>query len=287
MDGLLTAIAGFTQLILIVMGAYVSLRPQKERHWRWIGAFIGVGMVGVGVTVSLAQRASNAQEAANVQISKAVTAATNANTAATNANNSVLEEQKEVKRARDDAKAANDQLAQLIIKTSGQVTGGDTVCYLDIPGEQIPLSSASLRKRGQQPLYDVNATLWIGHSFPGADQGQAIAQTQALRIGNLPEGDRPSFGNISLVPFNLKDQRAVDFIVAFSAKNGSWHELMYLRRIGEFGPGGKWLKAMRVYKIHYSPEPYRRRRQTLAFEQIDQGFPMEGIDWTDWLSYSN
>ena len=79
MDGLLTAIANLTQLALIVMGAYVSFRPPKN-HWRWIDAFIVVGLAGVGVTVWLAHRASNAQEAANVQISKAVTAATDAST---------------------------------------------------------------------------------------------------------------------------------------------------------------------------------------------------------------
>jgi hypothetical protein len=206
-------------------------------------------------------------------------AATKANTAATNANNSVLEEQEEVRRARADAKAANDQLARLITKTSGQVTGGDTICYLDIFGEQIPLSITSLRKRGQQPLYDVKATLWIGH--------EGTALTQAVRFGNLPEGERPSFEDISLVPFNLKDQKAVDFNVAFSAKNGSWHELMYLRRIGELGPGGKWLKAIRVYKLEFSPEPYRQGKRVLVFERIDEGFPMEGIEWIDWLSFAN
>jgi hypothetical protein len=287
MDALLTVISTFTQLILGAMGIYVSLRPPKGHHWRWIGAFIVVGLLGVVLTGWIAQRASNAQEAANGRISQAVTAATNANAAATNANNAVLEEQKEVKSARDDEKAAYDQLARAITNTSGQVTGGDAVCYLDIFGEQIPPSTASLRKWGHQPLYDVNAILWIGHSFPGASLGQGIAQTQPLRIGNLPEGDRPSFLDIPLGAFDFKDQRAVDFIVAFSARNGSWHELMYLRRIGEMGAGGKWMKAIRVYKIEFTLEPYRQRKRVLIFERIDPGFPMEGISWQDWLLYSN
>ncbi|HKW61255.1 MAG TPA: hypothetical protein VJN89_01805 [Candidatus Acidoferrum sp.] len=119
MDTLLTAIIGFTQLVLGGMGVYVSLRPPKpEHHWRWISAFMGIGLVGVGLTGWLAERASSSQEKANQETHNAQIAATNANVSATNANNSALAAEQEVKDARDEAKTANDQLAQLISKKS-------------------------------------------------------------------------------------------------------------------------------------------------------------------------
>jgi len=92
MDTLLTAIVGFTQLILGGMGIYVSLMPPKNprRHRYWIGAFLVVGALGVALTGWLARRSSNAQENATARISEAVTQATNANTAATNANNASI-----------------------------------------------------------------------------------------------------------------------------------------------------------------------------------------------------
>src|SRR6266566_8365763 len=106
-DVFLTAIVGFTQLVLGGMGVYVSLRPpKKEHHWYWIGAFMGVGLLGVALTGWVAQRSSNAQDRANEKIGQAATAATNANTAATNANNSALAAQNDVKNARDEARTA-------------------------------------------------------------------------------------------------------------------------------------------------------------------------------------
>ncbi len=119
MDAVLTAIVGFTQLVLGAMGVYVSLRPpQPKHHWYWIAGFMVVGLLGVGLTGWVSQRASNAQETASGKITQAVTAATNANTAATNANNSALAAQQDVKTARDEARTAKDDLARLINRTS-------------------------------------------------------------------------------------------------------------------------------------------------------------------------
>jgi len=122
-DVFLTAIVGFTQLVLGGMGVYVSLRPpKKEHHWYWIGAFMGVGLLGVALTGWVAQRSSNAQDRANEKIGQAATAATNANTAATNANNSALAAQNDVKNARDEARTAKDELSRLINKKSKETT---------------------------------------------------------------------------------------------------------------------------------------------------------------------
>ena len=119
MDTVLTAVVGFTQLVLGAMGIFVALRPPRaEHHWRWIGAFVFVGLLGIGLTGWLAQRSSNAQETASGKITEATVAATNANTAATNANNAATKAQQETKEARDEARTAKDELTKLISKSS-------------------------------------------------------------------------------------------------------------------------------------------------------------------------
>jgi hypothetical protein len=120
MDTLLTAIVGIAQLILGGMGVYISLRPPKEprHHWYWMGAFLCVGALGVGLTGWLAQRSSNAQDKATAKISEAVTQATNANTAATNANNAAVASEKETEAASAEARKANESLSSLINQRS-------------------------------------------------------------------------------------------------------------------------------------------------------------------------
>jgi len=111
-------------------------------------------------------------------------------------------------------------------------------------------------------------------------------QTIKVNIGNLPIGETPTFGDISLAPFNLAGQENVDFTVAFAARNGFWHQLMYLRRSGGFKNGGRWLKAIRVLKIEYG-EPYKQAKSVVILEKVDDGFPMEGVVWKDWLLYDH
>src|SRR5260370_11028999 len=119
MDACFTAIVGFMELVLGGMGVYVSLKPPKqEHHWYWIGAFMGVGLLGVALNGWLAQRGSSAQEKATGKITEAVMAASNANVAATNANNSVLAADRELADARDEARKAKDGLSKLINQRS-------------------------------------------------------------------------------------------------------------------------------------------------------------------------
>lgn len=123
MDATLTAIVGILQILLGAMGVFVSLRtPKKEHHWYWIGGFVGVGLIGVGLTFWTAYRSSNAQQIASQELIKAVTESTNSNVSATNANNSALAALGEMKKARDEARAAKDELARLISKSSKETT---------------------------------------------------------------------------------------------------------------------------------------------------------------------
>jgi hypothetical protein len=173
-----------------------------------------------------------------------------------------------------------------ITRSVHEITGGDTFCYLDIFGEQIPLLMANLRKHGSNPLYDLRMTLLV--SIPNLGGGSSNQMhTQRIAIGNVMAADKPTFADISLQSFNLQGKGRVDFNIAFAAKNGFWHQLMYLRRLGDLGPGGRWLKATKVFRIDYGSQPYKQAKSVLVFERIDDEFPMEGIGWVDWLLYDN
>jgi hypothetical protein len=174
-----------------------------------------------------------------------------------------------------------------INKTIHGVIGGNTFCYLDIFGEQIPLMTASLRKHGTNPLYDVTMKLQVMIPVPGSPGQSLGAGATKLNIGNLTAAERPSFGDISLIPFNLTGKESVDFYVAFAARNSFWHQIMYFRRIGGLANGGRWLKAIRIYSIDYGSEPDKQAKSTLILERIDDNFPMEGISWHDPLLYDH
>lgn len=66
---LLTVLICLTQFVLGLMGVYVSLRPPHEQnHKYWIGGFVAVGLLGIGLTGWLAQRAGSEQKDVGQQL---------------------------------------------------------------------------------------------------------------------------------------------------------------------------------------------------------------------------
>lgn len=63
MDIAIGILAALVQLALVVLGIHVSLKPpSKERHRRWIAAFIIIGVIGVAFSGVLAWRTSQSQD---------------------------------------------------------------------------------------------------------------------------------------------------------------------------------------------------------------------------------
>lgn len=62
MDALLAGLIAVTQFVLGAMGVWVSLRnPKSEHHKYWIGAFVIVGLAGIGLTVWIAENGATTQ----------------------------------------------------------------------------------------------------------------------------------------------------------------------------------------------------------------------------------
>ena len=152
------------------------------------------------------------------------------------------------------------------------LTGGDTFCYLDIIGQQFPLSVASLRKNGEGPLYNVKMKLQV--LVPAAGGGQLGRGRIDCSLGDMPASNKPAFGDISLQPFVLRNQDSVDFHVAFQAKNGYWHQILCLRKVGE-----QWLKATKVSRTDYGVKLYGQAKSKVIFEDASPDFPDVGIKW--------
>ena len=66
----LNILTGITQLLPGGLGVWASLRPPKaEHHWRWIGTFISIGLVGGVLNVIAGHNANSAQSNFQRQIS--------------------------------------------------------------------------------------------------------------------------------------------------------------------------------------------------------------------------
>jgi len=62
----LTGFLALVNLALGALGGYVSLRPpEKQSHWKYFAAFVGLGLVGVALTIALA--VFNGQDIDNIK----------------------------------------------------------------------------------------------------------------------------------------------------------------------------------------------------------------------------
>ena len=118
-DMSLTVVVGLTQVILGIMGIYLSLRsPKKRHHHYWIGSFIAFGLVGVALTVLMAKHSSDSQASSEKELKAAEAQATQANIAATEANKAATQAERETARARAEALQTAFTLEKLIEKTA-------------------------------------------------------------------------------------------------------------------------------------------------------------------------
>jgi hypothetical protein len=91
------------------------------------------------------------------------------------------------------AAKALEATARGIQETASDVTGGDTICYLEIPHgtgpkENNPVMFGLLKKRGVYPLYEVGYELVEMVPLPGGQPGQSTGQSASFKVGDLPSG---------------------------------------------------------------------------------------------------
>lgn len=244
------------------------------------------------------------REAQNTQFQTIANGIQTAITDSNNQFNATMKRSDSILKSSEEAVKSSRDAVRTTQETLAYATGGDTFCYLDVIGAQNPLSIVSLRKVGPYPLYDVKINLNVMSPPPNDAGGQRIGGSQRFDIGNIPADTHLTVRDFSVRQFGLDGKSIVDINVAFEAKNGIWHELMYLRRVKgppleplpKSGPfanaidgrdpnNWKWLKAIRVYKIDYGDRLGGQAKSTQIWEAIDDQFPLSETTWNDWLLY--
>lgn len=130
-------------------------------------------------------------------------------------------------------------------------TGADTFCYLgplvfEGSGGKSDIGALALHKVGPYPLYGVTMVLsvirpfasgtkgppspgsFVGDDFGGKPLSQFSGQQTRVAIGDLPAEIPLATRTFSLDQFALQGQSILEIDASFTAKNGIWHELMFL-----------------------------------------------------------
>lgn len=185
-------------------------------------------------------------------------------------------------RSEKDLREKAEEIARLNKQIAGQVTGGDSFCYLSVGGLNEPKSRVPnagvlfITHRGKYPLYDVRARIVNLEKFDEKMKKFDQLTTKdflepqdemKLKLAELTAGA----GSLVSPKFILGegDIAKSDFNIFFSARNGFFTQLLRFRKID-----GKWLQALCI-KVHEG------NKQKMVLEIVDKGFPPQEIDWHD------
>lgn len=145
-------------------------------------------------------------------------------------------------------------------ETINYMSGGDSIAWIQICMLNHVTNQGTLvvNHQGKYPLYEVNARIVDLNRFQ-ALQGQLnmqnIATTQInLNIGNLIPG--LSVMNQSM---HLGHPTSQDYNVFFSARNGTFTQLIRMRKITN-----QWVTATKVQNLN----------SEVVFEQVDPNYPL-------------
>lgn len=161
-------------------------------------------------------------------------------------------------------------LAQLDEKTSdlvAYITGGRSVCYLSAPIDgNDAINYMMLIHHGDHPLYNVVLRVVDVEDFDRNKDNWSlrdISKSEFVReCGDLI----PQHASPVDLQFSLGDGDSRNFNIFFSARNGTFAQLLRLRRVN-----GKWLSATMVDVMG-----------DVRYEEIDEGFPRNSKNEVDW-----
>jgi hypothetical protein len=168
------------------------------------------------------------------------------------------------------------QQQDLFSRTIGQMTGGDSFCYMwivTLAGKRVPM----FYEVGNYGLYDVHARLVDAESIPRGGDATTILNTMisseiAIGVGSL--GSSTVFTKMDQ-PLTL-EEKDYDFSVFFTARNGFWDEDLRLRRLKDH-----WAQAIRVHREETKDKKLVFR---LVKERVDRDYPRLPNGTVDWRS---
>lgn len=160
------------------------------------------------------------------------------------------------------------QLEQRTTDLVNYITGGDSICYLCGPETTSDIWSPLLLIHvGKHPMYDVKVRM-VDIDIPiDRTAGSISLDDLAKREWSRSFGDLvPGHSKVLSEALDLSAAESHRFNLFFSARNGSFHQLLRCKKIG-----GTWMTAVQVW-----------RNNNIVFEHVSDGYPRNSQGAVEW-----
>jgi hypothetical protein len=162
----------------------------------------------------------------------------------------------------------NEEIAHLQHEAANIVTGGDSFCWMQLSMSDGPDRPAQpvFVHIGQYPLYDVTARIVdVDAIMKAPSLSGSVDFGITLSIGNMT----PGFAMITGTRLPQTSGSTLNYNVFFVARNGSWTQLIRMRRIE-----GGWVTATKVVSGMDHPKEVIR--------EVNNGFPLNADGDVNW-----
>lgn len=163
-------------------------------------------------------------------------------------------------------------LAALAKDNINEVTGGDSFCFVDMGGIPEGLI-AHLVQKGKYPVFDVRLNITDLNALDSAIKSRAPSLLASTRsFAAIDFLSRGLWQPLTVYPIDPKEDY-VRYNISIFARNGSFTELLRLKRLKE----GGWASAILV------DASYNDKKKGIVLEKIHSQFPIELLktdqDW--------
>lgn len=176
--------------------------------------------------------------------------------------NSLTENQKTFEATVDRMKG----LAAITKDTVNEATGGDSFCFVDMG--PIPEGlMAHLVQKGKYPVFDVRLNITDLNALDSAIKSGAPSLLVGTRtFGTIDFLSQGLWQPLGVYPLDPKEEY-VRYNISIFARNGSFTELLRLRRLKE----GGWTSALLVHASYDT-------KKGIVFQRIHREFPVELLE---------
>jgi hypothetical protein len=243
---------------LAIVAFFVALWPPKTR---WIQALI------LSISLMLTAAEIHNLHTARIEHDKQQAQARQAEREALNSiagsiTNSLTENQKAFEATLDRMTG----LAAITKDTVNEATGGDSFCFVDMG--PIPEGlMAHLVQKGKYPVFDVRLNITDLNALDSAIKSGAPSLLTGTRtFGTIDFLSRELWQPLGVYPIDAKEEY-VRYNISIFARNGSFTELLRLRRLKE----GGWTSALLVHASYDT-------KKGIVFQRIHREFPVELLE---------
>jgi hypothetical protein len=243
---------------LAIVAFFVALWPAKKRSTQAMILSISLLLTAAEIHNLHAIRVEyDAQQAQARQAEREAF-----NSIADSIANSMTENQKVVEATMERIKG----LAAVTKDTFNEATGGDSFCFVDM-GPIPDGLMAHLVQKGKYPLFDVRLNITDLNALDSAIKSGAPSLLVGTRtFGTIDFLSRDLWQPLGVYPVDPKEEY-VRYNISIFARNGSFTELLRLRRLKE----GGWTSALLVHASYDT-------KKGIVFERIQRQFPVELLE---------